>query len=261
MREQRLNLATLVANSAFGFALGTVLALQLYQLGLVAGGLLADRRPVWYLDHVEYAAPGSEVAWIGGVVLVLAVGWALAGIYRGGSRYDGTRLAVLWVTLHCFRQGLLPLARVPFDEQVDPSRALAVTDLPESFIWVVGVLGVAGLLGIGLLAAPALLRFAPEDLSTKRGRIIFICLVGVGAWMIGSLLVMPLLLPWGTDAALEFVLWSGAFLVVTVVASPEPREIYAIREPAQPSWGPLLLLGGLIALARIFLTEGMSINL
>jgi hypothetical protein len=260
MQEQRLYLAKLVANSALGFALGTVVAWQLYQVGLVAGGLLSDREPVWYVDHVEFTAAGSDVAWIGGVLLVLMVGWALASIYRGGSRYDGTRLAVLWVTLHCFRQGLLPLVRVPFDEQVDPSRALATTNLPESFVWVVGVLGVAGLLGIGLLAAPALLRFAPEDLSTKRGRIIFIGLVGVGAWLIGSVLVLPLLVPGNAEAAWELVLWSGVFLTFTLVASPEPREIYAFREAARLSLGPLLLLGILIALARIFLADGLSIN-
>lgn len=261
MREERLYFATLLANSSVGFALGTVVAWQVYQLGLVFGGVMAEREPVWYPDRVVFTTAGSDAAWIGGVVLVLAVGWALASIYKGGSRYDATRLAVLWVTLHCFRQGLLPLARVPFEETADATRALATTDLPEQTAWVVGVLGIAGLLGLGLLAAPALLRFAPEDLTTKWRRMAFIGFTGIGAWLVGSLLVLPLFLPGSSAAAWELLLWSGVFLVFTLVASPEPREIYVLREPARLSLGAVIVLAALIALARVFLVGGLVVNL
>ena len=253
--------ATLLANSSVGFALGTVVAWQVYQLGLVAGGVIAERDPVWYPDRVVYTLAGSEVAWIGGVVVVLAVGWALASIYKGGSRYDATRLAVLWVTLHCFRQGLLPLAWVPFDDTGHAGRALAATELPDPATWVIGVLGVAGLLGLGLLAAPALLRFAPEDLPSKWRRMGFIGFIGIGAWLVGSLLVLPLFLPGSGAFAGELLLWSGVFLVFTLVASPEPREIYVLREPARLSFGALIVLAGLIVLARVFLVGGLAVNL
>lgn len=261
MREERLYFATLLANSSIGFALGTVVAWYVYQLGLVVGGVMAERQPVWYLDRVEYTSGGSDLAWVGGVVLVLAVAWALASIYKGGSRYDATRLMVLWVTLHCFRQGLLPLARVPFEDATDATRALAATDLPESAVWAVGVLGVAGLLGVGLLAAPALLRFAPEDLPTKWRRMAFIAFVGIGAWVVGSLLVLPLFLPGSSATASELLPWSGVFLAFTLVASPEPREIYVLREPARLSWVSLVVLAGLIALARLVLVGGLAVNL
>jgi hypothetical protein len=261
MREERLYFATLLANSSIGFALGVVVAWQVYQLGLVIGGVMAEREPVWYPDRVAFTTAGADVAWIGGVVLVLAVGWALASIYRGGSRYDATRLTVLWVTLHCFRQGLLPLARVPFDEGAHASQALAASELPESAVWVVGVFGAAGLLGLGLLAAPALLRFAPEDLTTKLGRISFIALIGVAAWLVGSLLVLPLFLPGAGSVGVELLLWSGVFLIFTLIASPEPREIYVLREPARLSWTALIVLAGLIALARYFLVGGLTVVL
>ena len=260
MREQRLNLSALIVNSSLGFALGIVVALQVYQLGLVAAGVLYDRDPRWYADRVEFTASGSDVAWFGGALLVLALGWALASIYKGGKRYDGTRLAVLWVTLHCFRHGLLPLVRAPFDAESDASRTLAALEVSESLIWVVGVLGVAGLLGLGLLAAPALLRFAPEDPNTKGRRIVFISQVGVAAWLIGALLALPLLLPARLGTALDLLPWSGIFLVFTLVASPEPRQIDPIREPVQLSWGTLVLLGGLIAAARLFLVDGRLIT-
>jgi hypothetical protein len=261
MRDERLYFATLLANSSISFALGTVVAWQVYQLGLVVGGVVAEREPVWYPDRVAFTAAGSDAAWIGGVVLVLAVGWALASIYKGGSRYDATRLVVLWVTLHCFRQGLLPLAWVPFDDTGHASRALAATELPEPAVWVVGVLGVAGLLALGLVAAPALLRFAHEDLASKWRRIGFIGFVGIGAWIIGSLLVLPLFLPGSSAAAWDLLPWTGAFLVFTLVASPEPREIYVLREPPRLSVGALIVLAVLIALARVFLVGGLAVNL
>jgi hypothetical protein len=255
-----MNLVVLMVNSSLGFALGTVVALHLYNLGLVAAGVLFDRAPRWYPDRVEFTASGSESAWFGGIALVLVLGWALASIYRGGTRYDGTRMAVLWVTLHCFRQGLLPLARLPFDGDSDPTRALAAMDMPESLTWVIGVLGIAGLLGLGLLAAPALLRFAPEDLSTKQGRIAFIGLVGIAAWLVGALLVLPLLVPGRDSAALSLLPWSGVFLVFTLVGSPEPREIHAVREPARLLWTALVLLAVLIAVAKVFLADGWLVT-
>ncbi len=194
MRKTRLSLLALVVNSSLGFALGTVVALQVYNLGLVIGGLLSDRDPQWFPDRVEFAASGSEVAWAGGVVLVLILGWALASIYRGGTRYDATQLTVLWVTLHCFREGLVALARVPLAAESDAGLALTALDMPEQLDWVVGVLGLAGLVGLGLLTAPALLRFArhAEDLATRRGRMAFIGAGAIAAWLFGSLLVLAL---------------------------------------------------------------------
>ena len=261
METRRSNLAALVVNSSFGFALGTVVAFLFYQVGLVAAGVLFNREPRWYPDRVEFAASGSDVAWSGGIVLVLLLGWALAGIYRGGARYDGTRLAVLWVTLHFFRQGLVPLLRAPFEEATDAGLALAATDLPESLTTVIAVLGAAGLLAIGLLAAPALLRFAPENLSKKQNRVAFIGLVGIGAWLVGALLALPLLVPGSASLAWELLPWSGAFLIFTLVASPEPRQIYAMREPAKVAWGTLLLLVLLVVVARFVLADGLVITI
>jgi hypothetical protein len=260
MRQPRLNLVVLIVNSSLGFALGAVVALQVYNLGLVVGGLLFDREPQWYPDRVEFAATGSEVAWLGGALLVLILGWALASIYRGGFRYDGTQLAVLWATLHCFREGLVALVRVPFVAESDTARALVALDLPEQLNWIVGVLGAAGLLGLGLLAAPALLRFArtTAELATKRARMTFIGAGAIAAWVFGSLLVLALLLPDSGSGALGLLPWSGAFLLFALVASPEPRNIDPVREPMRLAWGTLLLLAVLVAAAKVLLADGVG---
>ncbi len=261
MQSRRLGLATLAVNSSLGFALGTVIGLGVYQLGLIAAGLLFDREPVWFPDRVEFLAAGSDAAWAGGVVLVLLAGWALAGIYRGGTQYDGTQLAVLWVTLHLFREGSRALLVVPFSGDSDAAVALAASDLPSSLNWVVAVLGAAGLLGVGLLAAPALLRFArsKQDLATRKARVAFVAILGIVAWAGGTLLTLPLLIPDGPSEALSLLPWSGVFLLFTLAASPEPREIDPVRPPVRLAWGVLLILGALIATARIFLAGGWTV--
>ena len=261
MQSRRLGLATLAVNSSLGFALGTVIALGVYQVGLIAAGLLFDREPVWFPDRVEFLAAGSDAAWSGGMVLVLLAGWALAGIYRGGTRYDGTQLAVLWVTLHLFREGSLALIVVPFSGDSHAAVALAASNLPSSLNWVVAVLGAAGLLGIGLLAAPALLRFArsKQDLASRKARLAFLAILGIVAWAAGALLTLPLLIPDGPAEALWLLPWSGVFLLFTLAASPEPREIDPVRTPVRFAWRVLLLLGVLIGAARMFLAGGWTV--
>ena len=263
MQKRRLNRAALAVNSSLGFALGTVIALQVYHLGLVAAGLLFDREPQWYPDRVEFGATGSDVAWWGGILLVLLLGWALTSIYRGGVHYDGTQLAVLWVMLHLFRQGLLALLRVAFEAESDAGLALDSLELPDSLTWVVAVLGAAGILGIGLLAAPAFLRFArhAEDLSSKRGRLMFLGTIAILAWIVGGLLTLPLLLPYAGTGAWSMLALSGGFLLFTLVGSPEPRNIDPIREPVRLAWGTLVLLAVLVGAARVFLADGLVISL
>ena len=263
MRQRRLDLAALAVNSSLGFALGTVLAMQVYQLGLVATGLISNREPRWYPTRVEFGAEGSDVAWLGGAILVLLLGWALASIYRGGTRYDGTRLAVLWAMLHFFREGLQQLLRVPFDGDSPVALSLAALELPESLSWVVGVLGAAGLLAIGLLAAPALLRFArhAEDLATKQGRVKFLGTIGILAWLVGALMTLPIVMADPAFGTWLLLPWSGVFLVFTMLASPEPRVIDPIREPVRLAWGTLVLLAVLVGAARLFLADGLAISL
>jgi hypothetical protein len=263
MRQRRLNLAALAVNSSLGFALGTVLAMQAYQLGLVATGLFFDREPRWYPTRVEFGAVGPDIAWSGGTILVLLLGWALASIYRGGTRYDGTRLAVLWATLHFFREGLQQMLRVPFAGDSPVALTLAAWELPGSLSWVVGVLGATGLLAIGLLAAPALLRFArhADDLATKQGRVRFLGTIGILAWLVGALMTLPLVMADPASDSWSLLPWSGVFLVFTMLASPEPRTIDPIREPVRLAWGALVLLAVLVAAGRLFLVDGLAISL
>ena len=79
--------------------------------------------------------------------------------------------------------------------------------------------------------------------------------------MLGALLTIPLFSSGLRNGAGELLLWSGVFLVFTLVASPEPRQIDPVREPVQLSWGTLVFLAGLIAVARVFLADGLLVNL
>lgn len=259
----RRSTAVLVANSTLGFALGVVLALLIYNVGLFAAGLIDGRSPVLFHDRVEFASGGSDVVWVGGVALTLLVGAALASIYRGGIRYDANRLAVLWVTLHCFRQGLIELVWVPFFDTSDAARALEAAEAPEPLGLVAAVLGGAGLLAIGLLAAPALFRFAVKkgDLDGQRGRVWFIALTGLVAWLIGAALAVPFFFPEVPSSTVGSLLLSGVFLLATVPAALESREISPTRDPVQFSWGLVVLLVGLVVLAQWVLVDGVALEL
>jgi hypothetical protein len=112
-----------------------------------------------------------------------------------------------------------------------------------------------------LLAAPALQRFARHDLATKQARLMYTGAVGLVAWVVGAFLVLLLLVPEGDPSMRSMLSWSGAFLLVTVVASPEPRRNDPVREPVRFAWGTLVLLGLLIVAARVFLAEGLAVTL
>jgi hypothetical protein len=58
---------------------------------------------------------------------------------------------------------------------------------------------------------------------------------------------------------LELLPWSGVFLLFTLVASPEPRDIDPVRRPVRLAWGTLVLLGVLMAAAKVFLVDGISL--
>ncbi len=146
--------------------------------------------------RLNHAASGSDAAWWGGIVLVLLVGWALASIYQGGTRHDADGGAVGVLAL--FPEGIVAACRgIGWGKVGCNAGTRGARRGGAALQWVVTVLGWAGLLGIGLLATPALLPFArdPEDLSTRRGRLTFVGVTGIVAWLVGAILALRLLLP------------------------------------------------------------------
>ncbi len=255
---RRRSAALVAVDSTLGFALAVIVAFLVYQAGLVGAGVLAGRDPITDMTGTTFTSAGSDLARGGGIALTLLVGLAMVGIYRGGLRYDATRLTALWVTLHCLRQGLLEMARVPFSEESDGALAVGALDVPGQFGWLLAVLGAAGLLGIGLLAAPALLRFAARrDLASAGGRMRFLLLIGIVPYVAGGVLALAFFVPLTGGTAMLLVS-AGSFLVVTLIVAPEPREIEAGSGPFGFSWGTGLLLVAAVVVARLLLVRGVA---
>ncbi|MFP3915439.1 MAG: hypothetical protein ACLFWM_11235, partial [Actinomycetota bacterium] len=114
--------------SAFASAVGVAAAVLVDGLGLALAGLIAGRSPVLYHNEVVFTAAGSDLALGGGMVLSLLAGGFFLSLYPGSGRYDAARLTMLWVVLHCFRQGFTQLATVPLTEDSGVARAFATLD-------------------------------------------------------------------------------------------------------------------------------------
>ena len=161
-RERTSNLPLLI-NSALASTVGIVIAVLADSLGRLAVGWFLDREPVLYHDRVLFTAGDNPLALAGGALAALIAGTAFLAVYPGSRRHDPSRLAVLWLILHCFRQGFVPLALAGVDAESDVALALTSLDLPAGINVVVGVAGAIGLLLVSLAAAPAFPGF--RDLS------------------------------------------------------------------------------------------------
>ena len=252
----------LLANSVLASTFGVVVGLLVDSLGRLILGLILDRDPVIYHNRVEFLAPGNDIALAGGALAALLAGGFFLALYPGSRAHDPSRLAVLWLVLHCFRQGFVPLALTPFNPDSDLAVALASLNLPPGLDVVVGAAGGLGLLLVSMAAAPAFLAFAPsrQDIATASRRVAFAAKIALLPGVAGALLAVAFFLPDATGLIEELPLY-GLFTVATVLAAPGTRsvEIRSDGNSQALSWG---LLGTVLVAFLIFrfaLSRGIPI--
>src|SRR5690606_20012112 len=162
----------------------------------------------------------SDIAFAGGAALSLVAGAVFLTLYPASRRYDAARLTVLWIVLHCFRQGFTPLAALPLAEDSNVSRAFTTFDLPAGVELVVPAGGVVGLRPVALAAAPAVVadasRPAPLAAAAARARVAANRALGPG--VAGPLLAVPVFLPAGGTGLGPSLPCLGLFTVATVLA-------------------------------------------
>lgn len=260
---RRTTVWPLIANSVLASTVGVVVAQLVDSLGRLILGLLLDRGPVIYHNRVEFTANGSELALAGGALAALIAGVFFLALYPGSKAHDASRLTVLWLILHCFRQGFVPLAVTPLNSNSDIARALAAMDLPVGIDVIVGAAGAIGLLLVSLAAAPAFLAFAQSsrDISTPGRRAAFIARVALVPGIAGALLAVPFILPDpGTGLIQEIPLY-GLFTIGTLLAAPGTRTVQVRSSPPgqRLSWALLVTLVVLYAVFRFALARGIPI--
>lgn len=253
----------LLVNSVLASTFGVVVGLLVDSLGRVTMGMIFDRDPVIFHNRVVFVSAGNDIALAGGALAALLAGGFFLALYPGSRAHDPSRLAVLWLVLHCFRQGFVPLAMTPFSPDSDLAVALASLNLPSGLDVVIGAAGGLGLLLISLAAAPAFLAFAPsrQDIDTPGRRVAFTAKMALLPGVAGALLAVAFFMPdAGTGLIQELPLY-GLFTIATVLAAPGTRsvEIRSDGNSQTLSWG---LLGTVIVAFLVFrfaLSRGIPI--
>lgn len=254
---------SLLINSALCSTIGIVIAVLADSLGRLVLGFLLDRAPVLYHDRVEFTAGDNPLALAGGAIAALIAGGAFLAIYPGSRRHDPSRLCVLWLILHGFRQGFVPMAQAGIDTNSDLALALAHFDLPAGITVVVGVAGAIGLLLVSLAAAPAFLAFATSrrQIATASRRVAFVAKVALIAGLSGALLAVVYFIPDSGVGLISALPLYGLFTVATLLAAPGTKSV----DPDQGataqrfSWGLVAAVVILFVLFRFALSRGIPI--
>jgi cytochrome bd-type quinol oxidase subunit 2 len=240
-----------------------VVGLLVDSAGRMIMGLIFDRDPVLYHNRVVFETAGNDFALAGGALAALLAGGFFLALYPGSRAHDPSRLAVLWLVLHCFRQGFVPLAITPFNPESDLAVALASLNLPSGLDVVIGAAGGLGLLLVSLAAAPAFLAFAPsrQDIDTPGRRVAFAAKIALLPGVAGALLAVAFFMPDAGTGLIEELPLYGLFTIATVLAAPGTRsvEIRSDGNSQDLSWG---LLGTVIVTFLVFrfaLSRGISI--
>ncbi len=251
-----------IATSVLASAVGVVAAEFIDRIGLAVAGSVAGRNPLLYHNRVEFTAPGSDLALAGGLVATLLAGAFFLMLYPASRRYDGSRLTVLWVVLHCFRKGFTELAGIALSETSNGAVAYAALDVPVGLELVLAVAGVVGLLSVALASAAAFLAFARRQshISTPQKRFSYTVKLALIPGVAGPLLAVPSFIPDGTGfvPTLPTV---GLFTIATVLAALGTRsvQVYDRGEKQGFSWVPLAWLLGMVLVSQLALRRGVFI--
>lgn len=261
--RERTSSVSLLINSALASTVGIVIAVLADSLGRLIVGWLVDREPILYHDQVQFTAGDNPLALAGGALAALIAGAAFLAIYPASRRHDPSRLAVLWLILHCFRQGFVPMAMAGIDSESDVALALAHLSLPAGIDIVVGVAGGLGLLLVSLAAAPAFLAFATSrsEISTPPRRVGFVARIGLVGGLAGALLAVLFFVPDTGSGLVSALPLYGLFTLATLLAAPGSKAVVPDPNAAARrfSWGLVAAVVILFVLFRFALARGIPI--
>lgn len=253
----------LVLASALGSTLGIVIAQFLDDLGV---GILAEilgGDAILYNNRVEFTG-ASDLAWAGGFLLCLIIGFATLFSYPTARGHGVARLTLLWTILHVLRQAFAQAAIMPFDANSRLALAYDTLEAPAGLDKVIAVGGAVGLLLIALSAASAFLTFAPHRrlISTSRKRFTFALWVVLVPAVASVFLAIPFFLNEVSSGVISSLPLTAVIFLVTLAALPGIKTVQGPEDLRETpwSWGLLATLVIILLFELLVLQGGVSVN-
>ena len=227
----------LVLASALASTLGIVIAQFLDDFG---DGLLAEilgGDAVLFNNRVEFTG-ADDIAWAGGFLLCLIVGFLALFAYPTQRDHGIPRLVFLWMVLHVLRQALTQAIVLPFDDSSPLALAYATLDAPPGLDVVIAAGGGVGLLLIALAAASAFIAFTPHRtlVSTARKRLTFALWVALIPAAAAVFLAIPFFIPASESLVISGLPLTAVMFLATLAAAPGTTTVHGPDDERTTPW-------------------------
>jgi hypothetical protein len=253
----------LVIASVLGSTLGVVVAQFLDDLGDGILALILGGDAVIYNNRVEFTG-ASDLAWAGGFLLCLIVGFLLLFSYPTARGQGTAKLTLLWMLLHVLGQAFGQAIFLPFNSDGQLAKAYATLEAPAGLEYVIAAGGGVGLLLIVLSAASAFLAYTPHHklINNGRKRFTFTLWITLIPAVVSVFLAIPFFAPDAGSGVIPALPLSAAIFLATLAAAPGTTTVQGpdeFRETPMP-WG----LGATLLVILLFeifvLRGGVSVN-
>lgn len=250
------------------YTLAALVTTVLHEVAHATTSAFFGGQPVLHHVYVmHYHATGARAPWTtaAGPLFSLLQGLVLMSLWpRLAWLRPAARLFLLWLGLDGCMNFFGYLLTTPFVPGADLGELAIRLDWSAAQRWLVAGVGLGGMLAVGALAAPPLLRFAPapESLGDAGGRSRAILAVAIVPWMVGGLLMAALSIPASHWLVYAYDVLGGCFLIGTWrrAARLAPPSLPPSRAPWLDArlWPWALALGVLAGVFVFVLRPGVQ---
>jgi GNAT superfamily N-acetyltransferase len=227
----------LVVGSVLGSTLGIVVAQFADDLGDGILAVILGGNAIVYNNRVEITG-ASDLAWAGGFLLCLIIGFLALFTYPTARGHGVARLTLLWMVLHLLRQAFVQAVLLPLDSTSDLALAYETLDAPPGLDVVIAAGGGVGLLLIALSAASAFLAFAPHHrmISTGRKRFTFAFWIALVPAVAAAFIAIPFFLPDAGSGVVPSLPLTAVIFLATVAAAPGTTTVFGPEDTRETPW-------------------------
>jgi hypothetical protein len=253
----------LVLAAALGSTLGIIIAQFLDDFG---DGLLAEilgGDAVLYNNRIEFTG-ATDVAWAGGFLLCLIIGFLALFAYPTQRGHGIPRLTFLWMVLHVLRQAMGQAVTLPLDGDSQLALAYATLDAPPGLDVVIAAGGGVGILLIALAAASAFLAFTPHRtlVSNARKRLTFTLWIALIPAAASVFLAIPFFLPDSQSLVISALPLTAVMFLATLAAAPGTTTVQGPDDERRTPWpyGLAITLVVILVVYQAVLQGGVSLD-